>query len=123
MYYMYLGEMQIPVPPSEMTTKIHNRNKTIDLLEKGEVNVIRSTGLTEISFKMLLPNSTYPFSQQVVRGMTASILGTGSGLCPDITDTLEGLKTAGQPFQFIVVRMKDSGSFINMSNKCRLVYD
>lgn len=116
MYYIYLDTMQVPIPPSEIKTKIRNRNKTIDLLEKGEVNVIKSAGLTEISFRMMLPNSSYPFSQQVVKGMVASILGVSSGMAPDIIDTLEGLKTAGQPFQFIVVRMKDSGSFINMMN-------
>ena len=116
MYYIYLDTMQVPIPPSSLKTKIKNRNKTIDLLEKGEVNVIKSAGLTEISFRMMLPNSKYPFSQQIVKGMVASILGVGSGMAPDIIDTLESLKTAGQPFQFIVVRMKDSGSFINMMN-------
>ena len=72
MYYMYMDNMQIPIPPPALKTKIGSRNKTIDLLEKGQVNVIRSPALTEISFRFMLPNSKYPFSQQVVRGMVAS---------------------------------------------------
>ena len=117
MYYMYMDNMQIPIPPPALKTKIGSRNKTIDLLEKGQVNVIRSPALTEISFRFMLPNSKYPFSQQVVRGMVASFMGVSDGMAPAMIDELERMKSEGQPFQFIVVRMKDSGSYINMMNE------
>lgn len=117
MYYMYMGTMQIPIPPPSLKTKIGSRNKTIELLEKGQVNVIRSPALTEISFRFMLPNSPYPFSQQVVRGMVASFFGTSDGTAPSMIDALESMKTGGEPFQFIVVRMKDGGNFINMMNE------
>lgn len=108
MYYMYLDTMQIPVPPSSMSTKISSRNKTIDLLGAGEVNIIKDPGLTEISFKFLLPNNSYPFDQ--------SLLRFGSSHASTYLDTLESFKTGSAPFQFIVVRMKDSGALLNMTN-------
>ena len=106
MYYMYLDTMQIGIPPASIKTNINNKNKTIDLLGKGEVNIIKNPGLTTISFKFLLPNSKYPFDQ--------SILGIEKA--PSYLDKLEELKLNAQPFQFIMVRMKDGGEMINISN-------
>ena len=60
MYYFYMGTMQIPIPPKELTTTINGKNETMELLGKGEVNVIKPAGLTDIAFKFLLPNSDYP---------------------------------------------------------------
>lgn len=117
MYYMYMGRMQIPIPPPSMQTKIKNRNKTIELLETGEVNIIKSAGLSEISFRIMLPNSSYPFSQGVSGGFIGSLLGFGSsGQAPGLLNSLEQMKTSKQPFQFIVVRLKESGKFINLMN-------
>lgn len=107
MYYMYMDTMQIPIPPAEMRTKINNKNKTIDLLGKGEVNIIKQAGLTEVSFNFLLPNSSYPFNQSLIMG---------SQNASYYIDQLESLKTEGQPFQFIVIRMKENGAMLNMSN-------
>lgn len=106
MYYMYLDTMQIGIPPASMKTKINNKNKTVDLLGKGEVNVIKNPGLTTISFKFLLPNSKYPFDQSILGIEKAS----------SYLDNLEALKVNGQPFQFIMVRMKDGGEMINITN-------
>ena len=133
MYYMYLDTMQIPIPPETLTTTINNKNSTIDLLGKGEVNVLKTPGLTEISFKFLLPNSKYPFDQSMVfKGKKANYY----------IDKLEKLKTGGstlgsyasaagygnvanmfdkRKFQFIVVRMKPNGEMLQMTNiKCTL---
>ena len=99
MYYMFMDTMQIPIPPASMRTKINNKNQTVDLLGKGEVNIIKQAGLTEVSFKFLLPNSDYPFNQSMY-----------------YVDQLEALKSSGQPFQFIVVRMKDDGTMLAMTN-------
>lgn len=121
MYYVYLGTMQVPIPPSEMKTKIGSRNKTINLIGKGEANVLRSPALTEISFRFLLPNSKYPFSQQIVRGFVATLFGVANGTAPSMLNALEEMKATYEPFQFIVVRMKPDGSYINSTNmKCTL---
>lgn len=112
MYYMFLGTMQIPIPPETMRTRIKNRNKTISLVNRGEINILKATGLTEITFKMLLPNANYPFNQ--------SIIGKSYHAAYYI-DQLEQLKLSSDPFQFIIVRMTDGGELLNMTNlKCTL---
>ena len=112
MYYFYLGTMQIPIPPKELTTTINGKNETIDLLGKGEVNIIKPAGLTDIAFKFLLPNSDYPFNESML---------FKSKKAKYYIDELEKLKTAKTRFQFIVVRMKPGGQMLAMTNmKCTL---
>ena len=107
MYYLFLDEMQVPIPPASIDTSISSRNETIDLLTAGEVNIIRSPALTEISFDFLLPNSDYPFNgSMLMRFQKASYY----------IDRLEQFKVTKQPFQFIVVRMKPSGGMLAMTN-------
>lgn len=107
MYYFYLGTMQIPIPPKEMTTTINGKNEVIELIGKGEVNIIKPAGLTEIAFKFLLPNSDYPFNQSMLfKSKKASYY----------LDQLEKLKKQKMPFQFIVVRMKPKGDMLSMTN-------
>lgn len=112
MYYMFMGTMQIPIPPESMRTRIKNKNKVISLINTGEINIMKATGLTEISFKMLLPNASYPFNQSILNS---------SSKANYYVDQLEKLKTATEPFQFICVRMTDGGDLLNMTNiKCTL---
>ncbi|WP_101913364.1 peptidoglycan-binding protein [Megasphaera vaginalis (ex Bordigoni et al. 2020)] len=116
-YYMYMGDMQIPIPPETLETTINNKNETINLLGVGEVNVLKLAGLTDITFKMLLPNSSYPFNESMLMK---------SKMASYYVDKLEQLKNGnaldsllgnGKPkFQFIVVRMKPNGSMLQMTN-------
>ena len=62
-YEFYLDKMLLPVTPSKVDTKIKNQNKTINLINEGEVNLITAPGLTEISFDALLPMHEYPFAK------------------------------------------------------------
>lgn len=107
MYYMFMDTMQIPIPPASMRTKINNKNRTVDLLGKGEVNILKQAGLTEVSFKFMLPNSDYPFNQSMLMSFQKASY---------YVDQLEALKASGQPFQFIVVRMKEDGTMLSMTN-------
>lgn len=111
MYYMYIDKMEIPIPLAEMTTTIAGKNETIDLIGKGEVNIIKPPGLTEVSFKFMLPNSNYPFNQSTLfKGRKAKYY----------LDELEKLKKKGV-IQFIMVRMSPKGSMLGMNNmKCTL---
>lgn len=124
-YYMYLGTMQVPIPPESLTTTINNKNTTIDLLGKGEVNVLKTPGLTEVSFKMLLPNSDYPFNESLLfRGRKASYYIDRLEKLKSGDSTMELLgSVAGignfletRTFQFIVVRMKENGEMLQMTN-------
>ena len=40
MYMFFMGVIPLPVPPSKLEIKTKSRNKTIDLLNDGEVSVL-----------------------------------------------------------------------------------
>lgn len=50
-----LEEIEFPLAPAQFKTKVGNKNKTIDLVSVGEVNIIKDIGLRDFSFKVLLP--------------------------------------------------------------------
>lgn len=61
MYKFYFDKDILPVTPGAITTTFKNQNKTITLINEGEVNLIKQAGLTEYSFKFMLPWCNYPF--------------------------------------------------------------
>lgn len=69
MYRMYLADEKntilLPVTPGKISTKINGKNKTITLINEGEVNMIKAPGLTDIAIdKLILPMmNQYPFAQ------------------------------------------------------------
>ena len=46
--------MEVPTP-AKLTVKVKGKNKTLILLNEGEINFLRSPGLTEITVPLLLP--------------------------------------------------------------------
>lgn len=62
MYKFYMSGVLLPVTPEKISYKIKNNNKTVDLMNGSSINVLRQPGLTEISFKALIPCRKYPFS-------------------------------------------------------------
>lgn len=61
-YTVYLDDMALPVTPSKIQTKIKNQNKTVTLINEGEVNILKDAGLTDVSFSMMVPHVRYPFA-------------------------------------------------------------
>ena len=63
-YYMTINNIAFPVMPPKITLKIENNNKTINLINEGDVNLIKTPGLTEINIdELLLPSfQRYPFA-------------------------------------------------------------
>jgi len=95
MYALYLDGVQFPVVPSDVKLKIKNQNKTITLINDGEVSQLKSPGLTDISFKLLLPQlQRYPFAAYP----------NGFRRAEYYLGVLERLKTGKEPFQFILSR-------------------
>jgi LysM repeat protein len=93
-YQFFLDGVLFPVAPSEMETKINNLNTTVALINEGEVNKLKSPGLTEFSFDLLLPNTRYPFAQY-----------EGGFKSPSYyLEKLEKLKTSLDPFVLTVSR-------------------
>lgn len=105
MYYFYLDNLQIPIPPKTLDISYNNKNETVDLLQTGEVTIPKPLGLTEYSFEILLPNSKYPFNQSMLeKGKKAEYYAK----------KIHSMKLAGNPVKFTVVRMKPTGEMLNM---------
>ena len=106
-YKFYMDKVLLPVSPSKMTTKISNKNKTITLINDGEVSILKMQGLTEISFDLLLPNVEYPFADYK------------NGKFKDakyFLDKFEKLKLNKTSFQFIVSRELPKGKDLFSTN-------
>ena len=105
MYYFYLDNLQIPIPPKSLDIAYSNKNETIDLLQTGEITIPKPLGLTEYSFEIILPNSKYPFNQSILEK---------SKKAEHYLKKIHGMKTAGSPVKFTVVRMKPTGEMLSM---------
>lgn len=105
MYYFYLDNIQIPIPPKSLDIAYSNKNETIDLLQTGEVTIPKPLGLTEYSFEIVLPNSKYPFNQSILEK---------SKKAEHYLKKIHGMKVAGNPVKFTVVRMKPTGEMLSM---------
>lgn len=62
MYKFYLDGVLMPVAPEKMTTKIKGKNKTVDLVNEGEASILKTPGLTDYEFELLIPSVPYLFS-------------------------------------------------------------
>ena len=97
MYNVYLDGALLPVAPSAIDIRIGNRNKKVDLINGGEINVLKSPSLTKVSFKVMLPANAYPFA---VNPKPISFY----------LDKLKSLKETKKTFQFIVIRTTQGGT-------------
>lgn len=105
-YEFYMDKMLLPVTPSKLEIKIKNKNKTYDLINETEINVLKSAGLSEISFEATFPNVKYPYAVYKSGFLTANYF----------LNQLELLKTNKQPFQFIVTRLFPNGKSLFNTN-------
>lgn len=105
-YEVYLGTVLCPIAPSKIQTKIKNQNKTMNLMNDGEINILKSAGLTEISFDLLLPNVKYPFATYKSSFKDAAFY----------LDWLEKLKVRKDVFWFKVIRKFPNGKMLFDTN-------
>lgn len=105
-YYFYLGNVLLPIPPSKLELKISNNNKTYDLINYSQINVLKNPGLSSLEFEVVLPNIKYPFAMYKNNFQNAKYyLGV-----------LENLKVNRSAFQFIVIRKFPNGKDIFNTN-------
>lgn len=107
MYEIYFGTEMFPIAPSAIKTQIDNKNKTIELMNEGEVNVLRNAGLTSFSFELLLPNVKYPFAVYLNGFKPAKYYIT----------ILEVLKENKKPFPLTISRVNPKGEVIDYTQK------
>lgn len=105
-YVFYLKKCLLPVTPDKLTTKINGKNKTVTLINEGEVNILKKPGLTDVEFTCLIPNVRYPFGTYKNGFQGASYF----------LSYFEDLKTSQEPFQFIVTRAFPNGKSIYDTN-------
>ena len=103
-YDVYLKDCLLPVTPDKIQIKINNANKTVKLINEGEINVLKNAGLTDIEFECEVPQVRQPYAVY-----KSGFKGAGYFL-----DIFEGLKTGKKPFQLIVCRrMPDGKQLLN----------
>lgn len=102
MYLFYLDTLQLPIAPEKLEIKIGNNNKTLTLINEGEINLLKTPSLTEIEFEAVLPMYQYPFA----------IYPDGFHPPEYYLNFLESLKTSCKVFRFKVLRYDSRGSYI-----------
>lgn len=83
MYEFYMDGVLLPVTPSALTVKISNQNKTINLINEGQVNVLKTPGLSKISFSALLPEQGIPVCVLPERVSAGAVLHEQTGIAQD----------------------------------------
>ena len=100
MYSIYLDKILLPIAPSKIKIGFSSQNKTLNLINDGEINILKDPGLLDIEFDAMLPNTKYPFS----------IYKDGFESADKFIDRINKLKTDKKPFQFIVTRTRPDGT-------------
>ena len=54
-YVMFLDGEQMPITPGKLQLKIKGKNKTMTLVNDGEINMLKLPGLTDITVPLILP--------------------------------------------------------------------
>ncbi len=103
-YKMYMGDVLMPVMPSKISMKINNQNKTFTLIDGEEINILQLAGLTSVTFDLMLPQVSYPFTNGNAQSAQYYL------------SHLERLKKEKQPFQWILNRAKPDGTSLFYSN-------
>lgn len=106
MYYFYMGSVLLPIPPESFSLKIKNTNKTVTLINEGEINILKEAGLTDLEFKVLIPAVEYSFATYEGGFKPQSYFLTH----------FENLKTEKEPFQLIVSRKMSNGKLLFDTN-------
>ncbi|MFL8846312.1 LysM peptidoglycan-binding domain-containing protein [Clostridioides difficile] len=107
-YDFYLDGVQLPIPPPKLEIKVTNKNKIVDLINTGEVNILKKEGLSEISFEAEFTHNKLPFYRGTFRDVQFFL------------SKLELLKTDCKPFQFIVSREMGGKVLFNTNMKVSL---
>lgn len=97
-YKCYLFGQLMPETPSKLTVKIKGKNKTLELLNEGEINFLRTPGLTEITLPLTFP------------------MLIGSRRPEYYLNLLEKAKTGRSTTQFIMTRTTPNGRLLFDTN-------
>lgn len=105
-YSFFLDKCLLPIAPQKLQVKINNANKTVTLIDEGQINILKTAELTDVEFECEIPQVNYPYAIY-----KSSFLSAGFFL-----DYFERLKTSKKPFQFIVSRTMPNGRVLFATN-------
>lgn len=105
-YDFYLKDCLLPVAPEKLSIKINNANKTLTLINEGEINILKTPELTDVEFECRIPQVKYPFA----------VYKSGFQGAAYFLDCFESLKVDKKPFQFIVSRTMPNGKVLFSTN-------
>ena len=103
-YKMFIGGVLMPITPAKVKVKIKNQNKTLNLINGDEINILKDAGLTEVSFDVVLPQTSYPFTNGTPQSAQYYL------------SLFERLKQSKEPFQWILNRSRPNGRPLFFSN-------
>lgn len=98
-YEVYIDDMLLPLPPEKIPVKYSGQNKTVNLINGNEINLVKPFGLAEISLDVMIPQMDYPCA--VWDGSISS--------AEDFLERLQELKNGKSSFEFIVIRQGIGG--------------
>lgn len=91
-YHFYIGDLELPYAPSELTVTIGSKNHTVELINGNEINILKNPKLTEIEFEIELPRGRqYPFANTLISSKT-------------YTDRFEKLMLDKTPVKLVITR-------------------
>lgn len=93
-YDFYLDKCLLPVTPSKLEVTIRSADKTLTLINEGEISILKKAGLTDVEFTCDIPQTRQPYA----------VYKEGFKGADYFLGYLEMLKNNKRPFQFIVCR-------------------
>jgi hypothetical protein len=88
--------LTFPITPGELSIKVGSTNKTVTLINEGEINILKSPSLIEVEFEARFPMRNYPYSRTPLDFKT-------------YYDFFKDLKEKKKSFRFIVARETTGG--------------
>lgn len=110
-YKFYIDGVQLPINPSSLSIKVGNKNDIVDLANGGEMTILKSPSLMEISFTVRLPQMGLSGTQSKL-----PYLNAGARTASYYIEKMRTLKTNKKPFQFVVTRYLPNGTPLFESN-------
>lgn len=89
--------LTFPITPSSLSIKVGSNNKVVNLINEGDINILKSPSLAEIDFTARFPMKKYPYSREASEFTT-------------YYDFFKSLKEDRKSFRFIVARHRPNGS-------------
>lgn len=94
MYEVYIDNRRLPIPPEKIPIKYPGQNKTMNLINGEEINILHPPGLAEISLNFVIPQMNYP----------CAVWDGSFDSAEELISHFQSLQDNRSVFEFIVIR-------------------